>query len=83
MVHSPWARPGFNESQTLTHDAYLQLIEDRFLGGQRHDPETDGWPDSRPTVREEVERLGDLADDFDFEQDPLPPLVLDPWPFRD
>ena len=83
MVISPWARPGFIDSQTLSYDAYLKLIEDRFLGGQRLDPETDGWPDSRPTVREEVERLGDLADDFDFEQDPLRPLVLDPWPFRD
>jgi phospholipase C len=83
MVISQWARPGFIDSQTLSYDAYLKLIEDRFLGGQRLDPETDGWPDSRPTVREEVARLGDLADDFDFEQDPLPPLVLDPWPFRD
>ena len=58
------------------------MIEDRFLGGARLDPETDGWPDARPTVREEIERLGDLARDFDFTQDPLPPLVLDPYPFR-
>jgi hypothetical protein len=33
-------------------------------------------------VREEVKLLGDLALDFDFRQEPLPPLVLDPWPFR-
>ena len=52
------------------------------LGGERLDPETDGWPDSRPTVREEVKLLGDLARDFDFTQEPLPPLVVDPWPFR-
>jgi phospholipase C len=83
MVISPWAKPGFIDSQTLSYDAYLKLIEDRFLGGQRLDPETDGWPDSRPTVREEVKLLGDLALDFDFTQEPLPPLVLDPWPFRD
>jgi hypothetical protein len=39
MVISPWARPGFIDSQTLSYDAYLKLIEDRFLGGQRLDPE--------------------------------------------
>jgi len=83
MVISPWAKPGFIDHQTLSYDAYLKLIEDRFLGGERLDPETDGWPDSRPTVREEVKRLGDLASDFDFTQEPLPPLVLDPWPLRD
>jgi hypothetical protein len=31
-------------------------------------------------VREEVPGLGDLRDIFDFEQEPLPPLVLDPEP---
>ena len=50
----PVGEPGFIDSQTLSYDAYLKLIEDRFLGGQRLDPESDGWPDSRPTVREEV-----------------------------
>jgi phospholipase C len=83
MVISPWAKPGFIDSQTLSYDAYLKLIEDRFLGGERLDPQTDGWPDSRPTVREDVKLLGDLAQDFDFTQEPLPPLVVDPWPFRD
>jgi phospholipase C len=83
MVISPWAKPGHIDSQTLSFDAYLKLIEDRFLGGERLDPATDGWPDSRPTVREEVKRLGDLAKDFDFTQEPLPPLVLDPHPFED
>jgi hypothetical protein len=73
-------QPGFIDSQTLSYDAYLKLIEDRFLGGQRLDPETDGWPDSRPTVPEEVKQLGDLATSFDFLQDPLPTLVLDPYP---
>jgi phospholipase C len=80
MVISPWAKPGFIDSQTLSYDAYLKLIEDRFLGGARLDPETDGWPDARPTVREEVEALGDLARSFDFLQEPLPTLVLDPYP---
>jgi phospholipase C len=82
MVISPWAKPGFIDHQTLSYDAYLKLIEDRFLRSARLDPETDGWPDSRPTVREEVSGLGDLSKDFDFTQDPLAPLVLDPYPFR-
>ena len=79
IVISPWVRQGI-DSQTLSFDAYLKLIEDRFLGGQRLDPATDGRPDARPTVREEVPILGDLADAFDFAQEPLPPLFLDPTP---
>jgi phospholipase C len=82
MVISPWARPGFIDHQTLSYDAYLKLIEDRFLGGSRLDPRTDGWPDSRPTVRENVPILGDLANDFDFAQQPIPPLIQDLWPLR-
>ena len=82
MVISPWAKPGFIDHQVLSYDAYLKLIEDRFLAGARLDPATDGWPDSRPTVREDVAILGDLADDFDFSQQPLPPLILDLWPLR-
>jgi hypothetical protein len=35
-------------------------------------------PDSRPTVREEVQVLGDLLREFDFDQEPLDPLILDP-----
>lgn len=80
LVISPWARAGYIDSQTLSYDAFLKLIEDRFLGGQRLDPRTDGWPDARPTVREEVQALGDLALSFDFSQEPLPTLVLDPYP---
>ena len=71
---------GTIDHQTLSFDAYLKLIEDRFLGGQRLDPATDGRPDPRPTVREEWEGLGDLAREFDFTQEPLPPLILDPTP---
>jgi phospholipase C len=80
LLISPWARGGTIDSQTLTFDAYLKLIEDLYLGGLRLDPETDGRPDSRPTVREEVDILGDLRRDFDFSQDPIPPLILDPTP---
>ena len=74
LVISPYARQGYIDHQTLSFDAYLKLIEDRFLGGQRIDPATDGRPDSRPTVREDVPVLGDLTKDFDFSQAPRPPL---------
>jgi phospholipase C len=80
LVISPYAKEGFIDSQTLSYDAYLTLIEDRFLDGQRLDPKTDGRPDRRPTVREEVKILGSLEKDFDFNQEPRPPLILDPTP---
>jgi phospholipase C len=80
LVISPYARKGYIDHQTLSHDAYLKLIEDWFLGGRRLDPATDGRPDPRPTVREAVPELGDLSLDFDFTQRPRPPLLLDPRP---
>ncbi|GIV01143.1 MAG: hypothetical protein KatS3mg014_2758 [Actinomycetota bacterium] len=82
IMISPWARSGMIDHQVLSFDAYLKLIEDLFLGGQRLDPATMSRPDARPTVREEVPILGNLLREFDFTQDPLPPLILDPTPFR-
>ncbi|HEX7464460.1 MAG TPA: alkaline phosphatase family protein [Actinomycetota bacterium] len=76
LLISPWAKPGHVDHQVLSFDAYLKLIEDLFLGGQRLDPKTDGRPDPRPMVRENAKILGDLLNEFDFEQDPLPPLIL-------
>jgi phospholipase C len=76
LVISPYARKGFIDHQVLSHDAYLKFIEDIFMNGQRLDPKTDGRPDPRPTVRENVAQLGDLALDFDFTKPPMPPLVL-------
>jgi phospholipase C len=81
LVISPWVKPGYIDHQILSQDAYLKFIEDDFLGGQRLDPKTDGRPDDRPTVREDVSILGDLANEFDFSQNPLPPLILKPYPF--
>jgi phospholipase C len=80
LVISPYARKGYIDHQTLSFDAYLKFIEDRFLGGQRLDPATDGRPDSRPTVREDVLILGDIAEAFDFGQLPRDPLILNPTP---
>src|SRR6476659_7802213 len=80
LVISPYARTGYVDHQTLSFDAYLRFIEDDFLGGQRLDPRTDGRPDSRPTVRENVPILGNLINDFNFHKHPRPALELPPWP---
>jgi phospholipase C len=80
LLISPWAKQGMIDSQTLSFDAYLKFIEDLYLGGQRLDPDTDGRPDSRPTVREDVGILGNLLKEFDFSQEPRRPLILDPHP---
>jgi len=78
LVISPWARHGFIDHQTLSFDAYPKFIEDVFLNSQRLDPQTDGRPDPRPTVREAVPILGDLTTDFDFTQSPVQPALILP-----
>ncbi|HEY6325938.1 MAG TPA: alkaline phosphatase family protein [Candidatus Cybelea sp.] len=76
IVVSPYARRGFVDHQVLSHDAYVKFIEDDFLAGERIDPATNGRPDRRPTVRENVPILGDLRKDFDFTQKPRAPEIL-------
>jgi phospholipase C len=76
LVISPYARRGYIDHQILSFDAYLKFIEDVFLNGQRLDPQTDGRPDPRTTVRENVTQLGDLMSGFDFGQPPRPAFVL-------
>ena len=76
MVISPYAKHGFVDHQLLSFDAYTKFIEDDFLTGQRLDPNTDGRPDPRTSVRENASILGDLTADFDFAQTPRAPLVL-------
>ncbi len=76
IVISPYAKQGYIDHQTLSHDAYNKFIEDDFLGGQRLDPTTDGRPDPRPDVREANPLLGDLASDFNFDQSPRAPVLL-------
>jgi phospholipase C len=80
LVISPYAKAGYIDHQQLSHDAYLKFIEDDFLEGQGLNPKTDGRPDSRPDVREEAPGLGNLEADFDFNQAPIPPLILPPEP---
>jgi phospholipase C len=76
MVISPYAKQGYVDHQTLSSDAYLKFIEDDFLGGSRLNPKTDGRPDPRPDVREDEPILGNMVNDFDFDQKPRPPVLL-------
>ncbi len=76
IVISPYAKKGYIDHQTLSHDAYNKFIEDVFLNGQRLDPKNDGRPDPRPGVRENNPKLGNLTADFDFNQAPRQPVVL-------
>ncbi|MFF2344831.1 alkaline phosphatase family protein [Pseudarthrobacter sp. NPDC058119] len=76
LVISPYAKKGYIDHQVLSQDAYFKFIEDDFLGGERIDPATDGRPDNRPGVRENNPQLGDLANAFDFNQAPRPPLII-------
>jgi phospholipase C len=83
LVISPYAKQGFIDTQTLSSDAYLKFIEDDFLDGARLNPKTDGRPDPRPDVREDVSILGNMAEDFNFNQKPRPPFLLPTNPSTD
>jgi phospholipase C len=76
MVISPYAKADYLDHQTLSFDAYDKFIEDDFLNGQRIDPASDGRPDPRPDVRENEKILGNLVNDFNFDQSPRPPVLL-------
>jgi phospholipase C len=66
MVISPWLGIERLDHQTLSFDAYLKLMEDLFVGGNRLSG------DGRTDVRENEAVLGDLLDEFDFNLTPLP-----------
>jgi phospholipase C len=76
LVISPYAKQGYIDNQTLSSDAFLKFVEDDFLGGQALNPATDGRPDPRPDVREELPLLGNLENDFNFSQAPRQPVLL-------
>jgi len=80
LMISPYAKRGYIDHQVLSFDAYAKFIEDDFLSGQRLDPKTDGRPDPRPTVRENASILGNLVNDFNFNQTPQPPVILSTHP---
>ncbi len=83
LLISPYAYKGYIDHQLLSPDAYIAFIENRWMDGQRLDPATDGRPDPRPDVRENVAILGNVLNEFNFNQKPLPPLILRPRPHTD
>ncbi len=83
ILISPYAMAGTVDHEDLSLDSYNRLIEDVFLGGQRLDPNPasagyDGRADPRPDIREDL--TGNLLNEFNFSQTPLPPLVLPEYP---
>jgi phospholipase C len=76
LVISPYAKKGYVDHQILSSDAYLKFIEDDFMSGARLNPKTDGRPDPRPDVREDEKILGNITNDFDFDQKPRAPVLL-------
>jgi phospholipase C len=80
LLISPYAKRGHIDHQILSTDAYLKFIEDDFMHGARLNPKTDGRPDPRPDVRENMRILGNLFNDFNFTMKPRPPMFLKPCP---
>lgn len=86
LMISPYARAGMIDHALLSFDSYAVLIEKLFMNGAHLDPVAMGQPDNRPTVRDaitsatypdgSIAQVGDLLDEFDFTQAPLPTLVL-------
>jgi phospholipase C len=86
LLVSAWAKPGYLDHSVMSFDAYATFIENIFIGGVRLDPAALGNPDNRPDLRDALTQIvladgkrvpvGDLRDEFDFKQAPLPPAVL-------
>jgi phospholipase C len=77
LLISPWVtKRGYIDPQTLSHDAYLKLIEDIFLQSERIGGS--GSPtavDDRVAHRESADNVGDLVKELDFGHEPLAPLT--------
>lgn len=81
LLITPWVKAGTIDNwQTLSHDAYLKLMEDIFLGKKRIGPTTGKvtTKDNRTVIqqRDNAQNLGDLVTEFDFSHTPLAPIGL-------
>ena len=86
LLISPYANAGTIDDSVLSFDSYASLVEDLFTNGARLDPVALGQPDQRPTIRDKVksvrfvggriEAAGNLLNEFNFSQAPLPKLIL-------
>jgi phospholipase C len=62
LVISPWAKPGYVDGRTYDFTSVLKFIEE--LHGL-------------PSLTQRGRRASDMLASFDFEQTPVPPLILD------
>ena len=86
LLISAYARAGMVDHAVLSFDSYATFVEDLFMNGARLDPRALGNPDHRPDIRDALTdvhfadgrnaKIGNLMDEFDFTQAPLPPLEL-------
>jgi phospholipase C len=86
LTVSAYAKAGTIDHQMLSLDSYATFIEDLFMNGARLNPTALGNPDKRPAIRDALTRvkfpdgstepIGNLMNEFDFNQSPLHPLVL-------
>jgi phospholipase C len=77
--------PGIDHA-VYSFDSYTRFIEDLFAGSARLNPAALGNPDNRPYIADSLTSvakvgggkvtLGNLMNEFDFTQTPLPALVL-------
>ena len=78
LLISPYAQTGLIDHQVCSTDCYIKFIEDVFLDGERMSQS--GRPDPRPDYRDSETQYGDLANDFNFNQEPRRPLILSTHP---
>jgi len=83
-----YVKAGTVDHAVYSFDNYTRFIEDIFAGGTRFNPAAApiSNPDSRPYIADSVATaslagggtvtIGDLMNQFNFTQTPLPPLVL-------
>ncbi|HEX4504715.1 MAG TPA: alkaline phosphatase family protein [Alphaproteobacteria bacterium] len=86
IMISAYAKAGMIDHSVMSFDAYATFIEDLFMNGARLNPKALGNPDNRPDIRDALTKvhfldgttapIGKLIDEFDFNQKPLPPLLL-------
>jgi phospholipase C len=86
LMLSPYANGGTIDKSVLSLDSYATFIEDLFTGSARLNPEQLNNPDNRPDIRDSLtsvtfldgktQPVGNLMDEFNFNQTPIPPLVL-------
>jgi phospholipase C len=86
LTISAYAKKGYIDHSVLSTDSYATFIEQLFLNGTHLDPTAMGQPDNRPDIRDALTQvtfpngttqpIGNLMNEFDFTQTPLPPLVL-------